>query len=174
MLRYSLRTLFVGLIVVAALLAVWCNSARQQQQAVQAIKTRGGVVMYDYQWSANRDYTCGTGYLPSGKPKAPQRLVDWLGIDMFATVIWVWLPRETTDRDLQPLTELPALEFVCLNESQVSDEGLRCLQGASSLQHVVAFDTRITAEGAAQLERLCPGCTVYYGSFDELLSAMGD
>ena len=67
MLRYSLRTLFAALVLVPALLAVWCNRARRQQLAVRAIKTQGGVVMYDYQWSANRDYTCVKGYVPSNR-----------------------------------------------------------------------------------------------------------
>ena len=176
-LQFSLRTALV-LVLICSIPCGWLayklKLARDQREAVQAIRKGGGGVLYDYHWSASRDYTRGIGYLPSAEPKTPKWLVDRLGIDMFATVIWVWLPREATDRDLQPLAELSSLEFLCLNESRVTDEGLRCLQGAAGLRCVTAFDTKVTAEGAAQLESSCPGCTVYYGSFEELLRAMED
>ena len=74
----SLRALMLVVLLVGGTLGWLAYEARVQREAVATIKKAGGFVLYD--WEAK----LGEG--PAGKPPGPRWLVDWIGIDYFATI----------------------------------------------------------------------------------------
>lgn len=71
---FSLRTLFVVMTVLGIWLGVIANRAREQREAVAAIKGLGGTVYYDWEF--------GTG----GKPRGPAWLRRLIGDEHFQKV----------------------------------------------------------------------------------------
>ena len=86
--RLSIRGLFLSIFVVCALLAWLTNKAVQQRRAVNYIRSMGGLVFYDYDFS-DGDPTRGgpNTFVDEAKSNAPSWLVDRLGIDFFHTVV---------------------------------------------------------------------------------------
>ena len=84
-LRFSVRGLIVAVLVIGAWLGWIVRSARIQREAVAAITKAGGTVTYDWEWKNGKS-------TPGGKPWAPKRLVDLLGVDYFGHVTQVAYP----------------------------------------------------------------------------------
>jgi hypothetical protein len=63
-LPFSVRGMIVLVLVIGAWLRWLVRSARIQREAVAAIESNRGIVVYDWQWS-------GGNVMPEGKPWAP-------------------------------------------------------------------------------------------------------
>ncbi len=112
-LRLSLR-MFLLLLTFSCLWLGWiANRANQQRKAVQWVKNVG-LVLYDY----DRDEE-GRFYEPS-EPPVPDWLVNLIGIDYFANVVFVRI-EDAQVSDVTPLVNLPKLEILWFWESQLTD-----------------------------------------------------
>jgi internalin A len=118
-----------------------------QRDAVAAITTAGGSVVYDWQWKGGRR-------VPNAKPLGPKWLVDRLGVDFFGSVIQVSLESRGTDLELGHVGRLRQLRILDLRSSDVTDSGLEQLRGLKRLRHLYLDDTEITDAGLHHLEGL--------------------
>src|SRR5437868_818874 len=121
-LRISLRTSMLVVLVVAAWLGWITHRARQQWDAVAAIREYGGSVRYDY------EFVDGIP-TPGREPAAPKWLRRILGDEFFREVVEVNLinghirkgrsrPRLMTEGILAPLRELPHLKTLWIGREQ--------------------------------------------------------
>ena len=102
LLRISLRTTLVVVTVLCLLLGLKVRRAERQKEAVAWVKKIGGNVGYDYEHHENGK--------PIDDPRlpGPQWLLDYLGVDYFASVEFVWIDYSNV-ADLSPLVNLPNL-----------------------------------------------------------------
>ncbi len=154
--KFSLRSLIVGVGVVAIWLGWWVNSATRQQQAVRAILARGGSIAYDYQYDA-----AITRRLPKGEPSRPVWLQRLLGDDYFHNVVMAGLDIDETfhdvgakDADLLQLKGLPHLKLLYLCGGRITDDGLEHLQNLTELRRLFLWKNPISGEGLKYLSRL--------------------
>jgi internalin A len=155
--QYSLRTLMI----VVTLFAIACSwfavkmgQARRQREAVEALsKLKGSPIIcnlsYDYQQDS-----------PNAKAPGPAWLRNLLGIDFFCNVSTVWFTGKITDADLVHFKDFPKLRVLCFNEimkfdnPQVTDEGLKIVQGLTQLEALGLCNTRITDAGMERIGKL--------------------
>jgi hypothetical protein len=91
------------------------HSARVQRDAVSAIESAGGGVLYD--WDR------GDGRAERGMPlRCPQWVVAQLGIDYFSKVVAVWIHTGRSDANLALVGRLPRLEKVYFDRHVGADE----------------------------------------------------
>jgi len=57
------------------------------------------------------------------------------------------------------LTDLAVLS---LDDTQVSDEGLKHMNGLSNLDHLFLINTRVTEEGVKELQKALSDCKIYH------------
>jgi hypothetical protein len=102
----SVRALLAGGVLICIIagafyLVRFQNRARCQAEAVALIRSRGGVVFYDYQSNGAHEVDL------SLKPVWPLWAIDVLGIDFFASVVGVELDRaQITEADDKKLEQL--------------------------------------------------------------------
>ncbi len=170
LLRFSVRGLILLVLAIGAALGWLVRSARIQREAVAAITKAGGEVNYNWEWSN------GTP-ISGGKPWAPKRLVDLVGLDYFGHVTRVsywqrgmdlvlgqfeqWRRRKvlkSTIRngtaftaDLKVLSQLSCLD---LSSTDVTNDGLAHLKGLTRLSELDLSQTRVTDTGLAHLKGL--------------------
>jgi hypothetical protein len=149
LLRFSLRSLLVLVVVIACWLGWIVHSARVQRDAIAAIKKLGGTALYDWERKDGRS-------LPSGKPRWPKWLVDRIGIDYFGHVTQVRLVAtpELSDVEFDHISRLSGLEELDLHRSPVTDDQLACVERLPELQSLVLFNTEVSDAGMARLKRL--------------------
>jgi Leucine-rich repeat (LRR) protein len=145
--RLSVRVWMIVVLLVGTGLGWIVHRAEVQRDAVAAIETAGGRVVYDWQWKGNR-------LVPNAKPLGPKWLVDHIGVDYFGSVIQVFLNGRCTDLELGHVGRLHRLEILSLRSSEVTDSGLEQLRGLTGLRHLYLGDTRVTDDGLHHLERL--------------------
>jgi hypothetical protein len=131
--QFSLRALLVLVLLVSvgmSWFAAKLEKARRQKEAVQAIGKLGGFVIYE----GNR---LPTGEVPHGAPRVQAPWPSWLetvlGQDFFwdaERVYWYGNCPELTDTVLGYLRDLPGLRLVCLEDTQVTPEGVKKLREA--------------------------------------------
>jgi hypothetical protein len=131
------------------LFAVWCNSARQQKQAVADIEFVHGRVMYDFNQTARHSFsTEQTSCLPSW-------LVRTFGVDSFHTVFCVDINTpDATDATLQRVQSLKGLRHLYINNSNITSDGLSRLKKLPHLQKVVIYSDVIDDSGIVHLAHL--------------------
>ena len=104
------------LVVVVAIPCSWLatelKAARQQHESVKAIEKLGGGAVYDYE-----GISTAPGYAI---------LRRWMGIDMFANVAIVFSAahKKMANSRLEYIKELPNLQVIDLDGTDVSDSGL--------------------------------------------------
>lgn len=162
--RLLRRVISTLCLIAACLFSIRYAKIQSQYCAVQEIKRSGGVVLYDYQWAENRDYTSMSGLLPKNEVSAPKFTFQVLGVDSVAEVVYVALDDDSNDDDLRAIVHIKSIEAIYLNYSQVTDSGLLSLASLPKLTHVFAINTRVTGSGCRLLQQKLPGCIVYYGS----------
>jgi internalin A len=126
-LRFSVRGMIVLVLVVGAGLGWLVRSARIQREAVAAITTAHGRVLYDWEWNNGR-------HTPDGRPWRPRWLVDRQGVDHFNHVTKVVFPRDATDAEMAHLGNLTLVDTLVFDPSNVSDLGLAHLDRLTSLR----------------------------------------
>ena len=163
--RFSLRSLLAVTLIVAILrvflvfvtvVAIGCgwfafklNQAREQRQAAEAIGLCGGDVLYDY--------AC----YPSDYKRAPEWLIEMFGIDFCQDAIQVSPSNRATfnDADLKRLQEnlkrLPRLHYLDVTGTDITDSGLKCLEGLTHLEGLLLSGTKITDAGLEHVKDLC-------------------
>ena len=141
--RYSLRTLMLAVTVFCIWMAIATKQARDQRQAVEAIRELGGMVIYDYQLAG------------SEKPARPEWLGELIGDDYFARVVFVrFLGTPATDADLVHLEGLRGLQGLSLLGTEVTDAGLAHVEAYTSLETLDLTLTDITDAGLVHLKHL--------------------
>jgi hypothetical protein len=99
-LTFSLRTFFVLLTALAVWLGVVVNRAREQREAVKAIKAVGGHVLYDWQLR----YGGSLFVFDEGEPAGPAWLRRVIGDEFFQDVAGVWIPPSPSESEFLTLT----------------------------------------------------------------------
>jgi internalin A len=146
-LRYSVRVLIVVVLLIGGWLGWIVRSARIQREAVAAIEDAGGGVAYDWEWNNGKS-------IPRGKPWAPRRIVDLIGVDYFGHVTKVYLAPSSAAHDalMAQVARLTRVQQLELTSRQVSDAGLVHLRGLSNLAELNLWGTPITDAGLVHLK----------------------
>lgn len=158
-LRFSLRT-FLAVVTVFCIVLAWqLHRARQQRQAVAAIRAAGGWVYYDFQQAGP----------PPGKidaaarPWEPAWLIRLVGLDFFHDVTVVnmvynedgpkRLDNERPPVDIAPhLAHFPRLRELLISGAFLNDEGMRVVGGLKRLESFYQWEgAGIGDDGAAHL-----------------------
>lgn len=159
--KISLRLAMVLVFFVALWMARQANKAREQREAVEAVKQYGGWVHYDY------EFVNGT-LIPGRQPRVPAALRRLVGDEFFqdfAQVSFVYddstgkrydIANHTPADDvLAKLTRLSGLRVLLLQGTQATDEGLKHIGRISSLEELFIWDAEnVSDAGVAYLEKL--------------------
>jgi len=145
--RFSVRGLIAFALVAGISFGLIVSSAKNQREAVAAIRGVGGTVKYDWEWRDNRT-------LPNGRPWATTRLVDRLGVDYFGNVVYVDLYEAGSDDELVQVGRLGRIQILNLGLSRVTDAGLIHLEGLTHLRVLSLISTEVGDAGLAHLARL--------------------
>jgi Leucine-rich repeat (LRR) protein len=101
------------------------------------------------------------GHVTYRNPAAKAGLRGVLGRDLFDTVYEVFLKdTQTSDGDLERLTELAQLETLDLTNTQVTDAAVPTLIRLKSLRRVYLTGTKISPARDQQLRQAIPGLDV--------------
>jgi hypothetical protein len=158
-LRFSLRTFMGGVTLFCILLAWQLHRARQQKEAVGAIKTAGGWVHYDYQ----RPDSLTNNFDPLATPWEPPWLLDLLGIDFFHDVVEVNMvynddskPRQDNHGpavNIAPqLAHFPRLRWLLISGPYIDDDGMAAVGRLKRLESFYQWNgEHITDVGVAHL-----------------------
>ena len=160
--QYSMRTLLIFLLL-ASIGMAWFGAkwraARQQRDAVAAIRALGGLVTYDYE----ADYVASRANGPC-VPPGPAWALALLGEDFFADVVAVHVSRlliggpprsvPITDAWLEHIGKLSRLEVLDLKDSCVSDAGLKQIQRLTRLRRLDLRRDGITDAGLVPIGKL--------------------
>ncbi len=148
--QFSLRSLLVLVVVVAvpcSWLAVEMKKAKEQGEAVRAVRDLHGSVHYDYE----SEDPFGTSWPPPG----PVWLRNLVGHDVLSDVNWVILEgTNVTDADLYQLNGLPLLRVLNLKGTKVTDAGLEHLKELRQLRVLTLDSTKVTNAGLECVEGL--------------------
>ncbi len=149
------------------------RSGNVQRRAVAAIYQAGGWVVYDTEWDERQNPA-------TWKPVWPKWLVDRVGVEYFANVVFINMhDRGTddvlmhvarlknlkqlhrpgfavTDAGLAHLGQLRDLQLLSLDDTQVTDAGLAHLKGLSGLKWLKLTRTKVTDLGIADLKKSLP------------------
>lgn len=107
-----------------------------QYAAIEALQERVGIFI----WSTESEDE-------AGNPAGPVREVD-LG------------DTEASDETLILLQAFTGLEWLCLEETGITDSGLKSLARLKRLKRLELAGTRVTAAGVEQLRHELPGCEI--------------
>jgi hypothetical protein len=176
--QFSIRSLLVLVVVVAlpcSWLAVEMKKAKDQKEAVAAIKGLGGNLYYDYEFDDSGAWISGA------EPATPAWLRARLGDDFFALAknvtfmsggkitdhetacleslpdlkeLWLILQRSVSDRTLAHLKGTRKLEVLYLTYCPITDAGLSSLNGLRNLKELDLCGTRVTDAGLMHMEGL--------------------
>lgn len=145
--QFRLRTLLILTAAIAIVMTWWSLRVRPQREAVEALRKIGGQIEYD----ARLPFT-GRMKAP---PKWPRGLLDAVGVDCFASVIWIDLNNtQVTDADLERLKNLTARQGIELNNTKLTDAGLQHLKDLTGLQYLYLNNTSVTDAGLESLKGL--------------------
>lgn len=162
-LRFSMRSLLIAVTIFCVALGWRLNRARQQREAVKAIKEAGGWVYYDYQ-----TYDPNTAEFDlKAEPWEPEWLRESVGIDFWHDVIGLNMSYheeggKRRDNKQSPvnisghLARLPRLKFLALTKHSVDDAGMQYVSRLKELEALFYWDADgVTDVGARHLAS-CP------------------
>src|SRR5262249_13396781 len=149
LLRFSMRTMIVLVLVFGGGMGWLVRSARIQRTAAAAVESVGGQVMYDWEWNKSKGYTGITD-------RVPWWVAALVGVDYFGHIssIWLYAPWTDIDTALATVGRLTQLEQLVVNGSKLTDHGLARLKDLTSLSRLDLDYTKITDGGMAHLEGL--------------------
>jgi Leucine-rich repeat (LRR) protein len=146
----ALRILFMTALLCAppaAWLAWTTIVAVRQRAAVRAIQSVGGFAAYSWEWQRGEP-------IKNRRPPAPRWLVSRLGRDFFGHVVYVDLMDRGSDGIMVAVGRLERLEELILTGSDVTDRGLRHLQGLSRLRLLELSNTQVCDAGLSYVRDL--------------------
>jgi hypothetical protein len=144
--QFGIRSLLLVLIVAlpCSWLAVEMKRAKDQREAVAAIKKLGGCVAYSW------------GYQPE-----PAWLWSCLVDNFFAEAAdSLGFDTRVTDEELAHIARLTELQRLWLDGTRVTDAGLVHLAGLPQLQVLSLSQTRVTGAGVAKLKKALWNCMI--------------
>ena len=141
--QYRLRTLLILTTIIAVLLGWWSYKARQQREAVAALKKVGGFFSYDFHEKGL-----------DRPPYWPVWLVDRVGVDYFANVEAGDFVNNSTDAGLENLECLTSLKEISLDRTHVTDKSLEYMKGLTKLRLIGLSETKVTDAGLEFLQDL--------------------
>ena len=148
--RLSIRGFVLLVLFVGGVLGLVLHRAQTQRNEVEAIRKSGGRVFYQWEWK-------DSSVISNSSPRGPKWLLDRIGVDYMNDVVYVELPRRATDADLARIVEhFPRLLGLSLDRASVTDDGLKCLAGLTTLQFLDLANTVVTDRGLGHLASL-PG-----------------
>jgi hypothetical protein len=171
-LRFSLRGLLIVVTLLCVSLAWRLDRAKQQREAVQAIRDAGGWVYYDYQQYDPR--SCK--FDKDATPWEPPWLQSQVGVDFFHEVEAVNMSfhgdgivrRDERAPDpliAEHLAHLPRLRFLGLTAGACDDDGMRHVGQLRNLEVLLFWDApQITDAGAAHLTNMPSLACLHIGS----------
>jgi hypothetical protein len=148
--RVSVRGLLLLIVVIACGLGWIARVVRTgqiQRHAVSAIYRAGGWVVYDTDWDEVQNTS-------TWKPRWPKWLVDRVGVDFCASVVFINLHDRGTDQVLADVARLRHLKQLHRPGFAVTDVGLAHLRGLTELELLSLDRTQVTDAGLAQLKGL--------------------
>ena len=137
-------------------MAVKMQRADKQRKAVEAIEKFPSHVLYEYQCDVS-------GKSPTAvEPPGPAWLRALLGDDFFTDVadVFIVLPDDAVLVHVGELRRLKKLGF-CVG-TEVTDAGLVHLRRLTQLQELNLDDTKVTDQGATELQQALPNCNIRY------------
>jgi hypothetical protein len=171
-LRFSLRTFLAAITLMCVLLAWQLHKAKEQREAVAAIRAAGGWVHYDYELIDVRLAKTD----PQARPWEPEWLLALVGIDFFHDVVEVNMVYnedgpQRLDNEAQPtniaphLAHFPQLRGLLLSGNFIDDEGMRQVGRLKRLEIFYQWEGRhITDAGAAHLQDMPRLTYIHLGS----------
>ena len=174
-LQYSLRSLLV-FVLLASVFMAWFGAryraAREQRDAVAAIRALGANVLYDYERQEDPAWRPGPSIAGPAEPPGPAWARRLLGIDFFAdaTELRCTDPMERaasqvgspmppwglplTDASLGTIAELAHLERLDLGRTQMTGNGLEKLGVLRRLRELSLYKTATSDAGLDGVGRL--------------------
>jgi Leucine-rich repeat (LRR) protein len=183
--RYSLRTLVVLFTALNVWLGLNASRAHKQRVAVDGVNKLGGTVYHDYQlrmqgtkinlpagsstgpggsvitWGASTLVVVNerNSYMLDHVAPAASPVPAWLrtagGDEMFIEVVAVHLEdTQVTDDDVRCLEGLPSVRVLNLSRTKITDKALALLSGLENLEALTLDGTAIDGSGLAHLEHL--------------------
>jgi hypothetical protein len=139
-LTFSLRTLFILLTALAVWLGVVVNRAREQREAVKAIKVLRGSVVYDWELQHTPDGEIADTR-PDGQPSGP-----------------AWLRRITSDDYFQE----PEIVTFLVNQPLSDEDILKAIPYLQRLRRLKQVDMwkPVAQETVSKLQSALPNCEV--------------
>ncbi|HJT30451.1 MAG TPA: hypothetical protein VJ783_00185 [Pirellulales bacterium] len=148
-LQFSLGTLLLAVTGLSIWLGVQTKAARLQRAIAADIRRLGGQVYYDWQLDDEDRETGRT------EPPGPVWLRRWIGDDYFQTAVTAYLMYvPCRDGDFPAIENMPALQTVSLEGTEIGDATLPRLARLRRLRFLNLSETKITDKGAAELNRL--------------------
>ncbi len=165
--------LFVVLTVVGVCLGWEFGQIRRRAKAVAVIESFGGYVEYDYRMTRS-------GYRPDAIPPGPKWLRRILGEFYATNVIQVQLfaradkppkgrtrrAEDFTDVEAQHIAALTELDWLVLDDTKITDNGLAHLAGLKKLGRLDLGRTQVTRAGVERLHRALPQACIVFGDDD--------
>jgi hypothetical protein len=190
LMRYSIRTLLLALVVISMALGIYRHRAETQRDAVRVITSKGGEVVYQGVIFDRLPDWPGTGIR---LPNYPNWLTNLLGPDYVATVVSVYIGRDdrslryergfigelgplvnpnypdphganmidVQDGVIEQIGRLRNLVALDLAETNVSDDNLEQLSHLRSLAHL-RLGNCVTKPGVQRLQRSLPQAWIQY------------
>jgi hypothetical protein len=152
--RISLRTLLIATTVLAVLMALPIRRAIEQKRGREWVASQNGRVSFSDKYDALTDQ-----WDHNASPPAPEWLIGALGIDFFATVDTVVLDNMEVN-DLSPITDLHSLRQLAIYIEIDDKLDFAPLAELPKLQLVYLDYTDISAERLAKLRDLLPNVRV--------------
>lgn len=143
------RTLLLAVSVLLLSLGWLGHRARRRASAIVAIQRLGGVIIYDYQvtWNADGSYT------PINP--LPTRWTNRFIPDRYLSgVFLISMGEDATESDLHYLKRLQGIDILSLGRMQITDDGLRQLEGVDVVWSLDLSGTRVSDTGLKALARL--------------------
>ena len=144
--QFSVRSLLMLTVAVAlpsSWLAAEMKNAREQRIVVEAIRSIGGGVDYDFEYDAVRG------------PPEPHWLRQLLGQDFFSDVACVTMNgAPDADAALRHVSRLTRLKELSLRSVNLRDADLKSIEGLTTLQTLDLSETRLTDRAIEHLRGL--------------------
>ena len=156
-LRFSIRTLFVAVAVIAVALGIRIQQVRKQKQAIAALLDAGVILQYD--WARRQQEALIKSGVPPNEAtvlssKAERERRSRLFGNLYAEkVVRVWAGYVQDDTWVKWLEDLPHLDSLILADG-TTDETLWKLEHPPSLQMLVIDSDRVTHAALASIVRI--------------------